>query len=135
MNDTNVSTERKIPPIPTEKFTAPYKPIPVNDAMYAFPANVVGVMLPEWDDIPKDFQDWNGRNKWIKRADNWFCQGIENPPEAQEGFNKKEVYRHLSCCMRSFQPKHEHKIAGVAYLMSLWLTWREEESSEAEKSS
>jgi hypothetical protein len=27
---------------------------------------------------------------------------------------------HLKAIMGSFQPKHEHKTAGVAYLMSLW---------------
>jgi hypothetical protein len=28
--------------------------------------------------------------------------------------------RHVQYCMRSFEPKHEHKEAGCAYLLSLW---------------
>ena len=39
----------------------------------------------------------------------------------KEEFDKNEVWRHLKACMGSFQPAHEHKVAGVGYLMSLWL--------------
>lgn len=32
----------------------------------------------------------------------------------------QKVHRHISACLGSYEPKHEHKIAGVAYLLSLW---------------
>jgi hypothetical protein len=33
---------------------------------------------------------------------------------------RDNAFRALQACLGSFAPKHEHKIAGVAYLLSEW---------------
>lgn len=38
----------------------------------------------------------------------------------KEGVDPDKAMRHLAACMRSFEPKHEHKMAGVACLMATW---------------
>jgi hypothetical protein len=38
----------------------------------------------------------------------------------KEGIDRSVAMRHLKCIMSSWEPQHEHKTAGVAYLMSLW---------------
>lgn len=91
----------------------------VSDATHAFPANVIGVLLPPKNNIPKEFFDCN--NKWTSLANDWFFCGI-----AKSRFIPKEnidlytALKHLSACLRSYEPQHEHKEAGVGYLMSLW---------------
>lgn len=34
----------------------------------------------------------------------------------------EQAYRVLGATLRSFAPKHEHKMAAVAYMMSCWFT-------------
>jgi hypothetical protein len=44
----------------------------------------------------------------------------------REGVDAKAAWRHCAALLRSFEPKHEHKEAGVAYLMSQYFesaTW------------
>ena len=80
--------------------------------------------LPEMSEIPEDFKAYYGMGearKWITIVDDWFFNGIEKlvlKPKA--GINEKEAFRHLKSIMSSWEPAHEHKIAGVAWLMSLW---------------
>ena len=38
----------------------------------------------------------------------------------KQGISLSLALRHLGACLSSWEPKHEHKTAGVAYLMSLW---------------
>jgi hypothetical protein len=99
-------------------FKSPFKPVKIRDVDLAFPASVVGKLLPLWDDIPKEFKDQ--RSEWSSFVNRWFCAGSHFTPEAKEEFDKDEVWRHLQACMGSFEPEHNHKIAGVACLMSLW---------------
>ena len=40
--------------------------------------------------------------------------------DVNEYIDPEAVNRHTRACLRSFEPRHEHKIAGVAYLLSLW---------------
>lgn len=78
--------------------------------------------LPKWKDIPEEFQ--KGKTKWNELFNHWFYRGAkdinftmkDNRPT--EDF--KKVVRVLQAIMSSFEPKHEHKEAGVAYLMSQW---------------
>lgn len=104
-----------------QKFKPPFKPVKVSDVTLAFPAKVVGTLLPDWDDIPEDFQRYD-YTPWHRLVGKWFALGLKDNeiPEVKEEFDAEEVWRHLGACMRSFEPKHEHKEAGVAYLMSLW---------------
>lgn len=110
-----------------EPFKPPFNPVEVTDLDLAFPAQVVGTLLPLWEDIPEEFQ--HHRGYWTKLVDTWFALGLDKHPATKDGIDPKTAWRHLAACMRSFQPKHEHKVAGVAYLMSLWLVEPKEGAS------
>lgn len=86
----------------------------------AFPARVSHLM-PEWDDIPKEFRDYNSNGKWNKFFSDCFHFGIKDLKlKPNEGIDPVKAMTHIRCIMGSFEPKHEHKGASIAYLMSLW---------------
>lgn len=93
-------------------------PIEVSDVEMAFPATV-DHLLPSWDEIPDEFKGNN--NVFVKITNDQFF-GIKNDSSLslKPDFDLSLVQRHLHCCMGSFSPRHEHKIAGVAYLLSQW---------------
>ena len=104
--------------VPASMELKPCEEIPMAD--YVFPASVIGKYLPHETDIPKEF--WNHRGIWSDLMNMWFFKGLDEDfkPLMKEGIDEKKAIIHLSTCMRSFEPKHEHKEAGVSYLMSLW---------------
>lgn len=82
---------------------------------------VLGVwwLVPEWRSIPKRFRA--GRTCWSKLADIWFFHGLKGPRfYPRGGVEERHAHRHLAAVMHSYTISHEHKIAGVAYLMSRW---------------
>lgn len=104
------------------KFALPHF---VDNATLSFPGDV-STLLPPWEEIPQDFQ--RGRSPWNDVFNRLFYSGLseaERPkpkPELVEKLTEKgtDAWRHVMAVSRSFSPKHEHKEAGVAYLMSLW---------------
>jgi hypothetical protein len=113
------------------------QPKEVSEVFAAFPANVIGEYLPEWDDIPEEFQKgWNHSGGPCSLASALFSgtylTGKVDKPvielvgkkpsfAVKEGVDPSLVWPHLDACLRSFEPKHEHKIAGVGYLISQWI--------------
>src|SRR5580704_11065350 len=98
------------------------KPQKIDTATLAFPTAVEGTLLPAWADIPDEFRGDRGRsNPWCSVVMEWFNNGL-NPVrfKAKDGIDSNDAWRHLGACLKSRQPKHEHKVAGVAYLMSQW---------------
>lgn len=96
-----------------------FLPQEISDEMVAFPAYVVGTLLPNRDDIPEEFERLS--SPWVKLVDQWFFCGIR----MEDLIFKPEIdvdaaLRHLRACLHSFQPKHEHKVSGIAYLLYLW---------------
>ncbi len=76
-------------------------------------------LLPAMRDIPDEFGRWN--NPWVRCAGTWFAAGLKDLkifPKA--GIDGAEALGHVKAIMVSFEPKHEHKEAGCAYLLSLW---------------
>lgn len=78
-------------------------------------------LLPAWEEIPQEFKDGN---VFTRIADSIF---YGNPlPDVEmeflEGFQDEDAAAALNKCVRahlaSFSPEHQHKIAGVAYLMA-----------------
>lgn len=100
----------------TQKTMKWASPVEVSDVDQAFSAKVIGRLLPPMSDIPKDFH--LDSNKWCDKASSLFFSGgtIDLKPE----INRQAAFRQLKACLGSFEPKHEHKTAGVAYLLSLW---------------
>jgi len=95
------------------------QPVPVSDLTAAFPANVIGRLMPTWEEIPDEFKQF--KNPWVQLAERWFYQGLTGDEfRVKEGIDYAMAVRHLGVVLRSFQPKQEHKIAAVAYLMSAW---------------
>lgn len=74
-------------------------------------------LLPAWEDIPADFR--NG-NLYTRLAESIFY-GLELPVckiEMKEGFAPLALNRAVRAHLQSFGPKHEHKIAGVGYMIA-----------------
>jgi hypothetical protein len=90
------------------------KPKDVDAATFAFPARVLGTLLPA--NRPESERCW--RDLFTR----WFFAGLPKDTEftPKAGIDRTKAMRHISACMRSFEPKHEQKEAGVAYLLSLW---------------
>src|SRR5690606_16382260 len=78
--------------------------------------------LPKMSDIPEEFKHGSEvSNIWLKAQSDWFFGGIkENQLKPKPGVNKSKALRVLQAIQVSFEPKHEHKAAGVAYLLSEW---------------
>lgn len=83
-------------------------------------------VLPAWEEIPEDFKAYGGigkgeARKWLGVVDDIFFSGVEMKVIVMKpGVDRKTVMRHMQCILYSYEPQHEHKTAGVAYLMSLW---------------
>lgn len=118
-------TRRKVNPIEVE-LSEPLndgydQPLVMDDMLYTFPGHL-DRLLPAWDIIPERFRNGNGSTEWNRFVRDWFFKGW---PEDRDLYPRPDVdaeaaFRHLHTVMRSFEPKHEHKEAGVAWLMSRW---------------
>ena len=83
--------------------------------------------LPAYESIPKEFKD--GHTEWNDLFNKWFFVGLKRLVfKEKEGVDKIKAQRHVRAIMASFTPSHEHKEAGVAYLMSQYF-----ESADWEK--
>ena len=92
--------------------------IEISEAEMAFPARVDHI-LPKWKDIPDEFKNLNNGTKWNKLFSAWFFSGLTKLKlTPKPNVDKDKAMRMISVCMRSFDPKHEHKEAGVAYMLS-----------------
>ena len=88
-----------------------------HDVDAAFPANVVGTLLPPMAEIPEEFREH--RSEWCAIAMRLFFNGGKLP-QVKAGVDAGKAKRHLVAVLGSFEPKHEHKEAGAGWLMSLW---------------
>lgn len=74
-------------------------------------------LLPSWDDIPEEFRRGN---IYTQMADAIFF-GRELPEceiEMNAGFAPEALNRAVRAHLKSWGPKHEHKIAGVGYMIA-----------------
>lgn len=94
------------------------QPHEVSDLMMAFPANL-GELLPPMSVIPDDYPD---KDTWLRFQYDWFHDGLPATVEfyPKRGVDPEKGYRHLRTIQGSFEPKHQHKEAAVAWLASLW---------------
>ncbi len=113
MSDTTDTT----PPAPAKSEGPTIEVVDITDAEAAFPARVVGHLLPLWEKIPEEFK---GGNEWTEIVARWFFRGLPKGTEfvAKEGIDSTKAIRHVSACIGSFEPRHEHKEAGCGYLLS-----------------
>jgi hypothetical protein len=84
-------------------------------------------LMPNMHEIPEQFKRWNG-DPYIELQKEWFYRGLEGCHILErEGIDRKKAIKHLAAIQNSFTPKHEHKVAAVAFLMSLWFSIPSEE--------
>lgn len=77
-------------------------------------------LLPPYDEIPEEFRRFPG-TKWHKLFSDWFFIGLKSLElKPKDGIDREKALKHIKVAMSGFDSKHEHKEAGVAYLMSLW---------------
>lgn len=97
------------------------QPVDVTDVDIAFAARGPE-LTPDYGNVPDELKQHG--NTWVRFVEHWFFQG--NPFEAFDVYGPKpgvdgdKAIRHLKVVLGTFGTKHEHKIAGAAYLMSLW---------------
>ena len=79
-------------------------------------------VLPLWEEIPENFQCERVEiKKWVQMVNDMFFSGVElGTIVMKNGINQRTAIRHMQCILHSYEPSHEHKTAGAAYLMSLW---------------
>lgn len=95
-----------------------WEPQEISDLDIAFSTNV-NHLMPAYRDIPDDFK--SSSNPYVRLVAKWFFGGLKGDEfRAKSGVDKGKAIRHLKAILNSFEPAHEHKEAGVAYLMSLW---------------
>lgn len=86
----------------------------------AFPTSVDG-MMPAYKDIPEEFKNWNRPTKWNKLVSAIFFGGLKKLElRPKPGVDQEKAFRHIRYIMGSWEPKHEHKEAGCAFLFSEW---------------
>jgi hypothetical protein len=86
----------------------------------AFPANVIGKFLPKMEDIPEEFRQ---ANKWSALANGlWagFISATKVEFHPKEGVDAEVAWKHFLCVIGSYEPSHQHKMAGAGYLLSEW---------------
>jgi hypothetical protein len=90
------------------------KPIEVSQVDMAFGGNAMKLM-PSYEELRGIKVD----SKWSRLFSEWFYNGLESlEVEPKDGIDKNKALRQIKTVMGSFDPKHEHKEAGVAFLMS-----------------
>jgi hypothetical protein len=95
------------------------RPKVLSDVEVMFPASISDLM-PPMKSIPEEFLR-RSTNKWSQLFNDWFYRGIRNLKlTPKENIEINVALRHIKAIMGSFEPKHEHKEAAVAFLMSEW---------------
>ena len=100
-----------------------YPIVAVSEVDIAFPASVSHLM-PAYADIPRDFEN---AALWRRLfADLFFSGASDLKLQPRESVDASAAFRHIRCILGSYEPKHEHKSAAVAWLFSQWFvsaTW------------
>jgi hypothetical protein len=116
----------------------PEFPPDISDASFAFGNSQY---LPLFADLPDEYKSGSARG--CKIASDLFYNGWSNfnpakyyvnvevelaspPPDYHYRNECTDVILRFQRCvtaeLKSFKPKHEHKIAGVGYLIDKWIT-------------
>ena len=76
-------------------------------------------LLPKRSELPEEFQ-FMGSSKWNKLFTDIFFVGLEDLDVIpKEGVDVNAALKCVKAHMGSWEPKHEDKESGVAYMMSV----------------
>lgn len=99
-------------------------PLPVSDEALTAPYVDISAYLPPLEQIPDTFQRLpdpfaNPYTRWQFR---WFTGevSVEDFPEPRGEIDGEVAYRHLWLIQKAPFVDPVHKMAAVAYLMSMW---------------
>lgn len=97
------------------------QPKSVTGADMAFGPKNIADYLPNYATVPDDFKRFSG-NKWVDLTSKWFFSGLPAGTKflPKPGIDADLALAHIRTCLASWDPKHEHKTAGVAFLLSEW---------------
>lgn len=94
-------------------------PVPILDGPNVAFGNIDH--LPKMEDIPEEFK---GSNEFVRISQKWFFSGLNSLSDEgltpKKGVDLREAMLALRACLTSMELSHEHKHAGVAYLLSEW---------------
>ena len=92
--------------------------------------------LPPMKEIPDEFQ--NHSNKYCRFVSSWFFGGKTTEDMqclvAREGVDRRAAIIAIKSVLTSFEPQHEHKEAGAAYLLSEWFELHDRPQLSSENS-
>lgn len=112
-------------------------PVPnVDEVDVVFGTKAMSI-LPPYRDIPDEFKVMsessafgkthrtspNGAtaSEWLQVVSDWFFRGLKGAKwKPKPGIDVKKALCAVKCCIGSFEPSHEHKESGCAYLLSQW---------------
>lgn len=105
-------------------------PRSASDLDMAFPSHVMGTFLPK--------PEWIGeRSSWLNSSWGHLADALfaGKPPDLSCSMEHDDqlVSRHVHVCLGSYEPSHQDKIAGVAFLLAVWMDveWPAEEQARA----
>jgi hypothetical protein len=93
------------------------KPIKVTNEEIVFGPYDINRYLPRYNEIPNKFKEYNHKSIALDIFYNGRKLTTVIP---REGIDKEDAIRQIKAILSSFDPKHERKIAGVDYLISLF---------------
>lgn len=77
-------------------------------------------IMPTYEECRKTRANWQ---KYETLVSDWFYLGLASfDATPRDGVNKDAAIRHIKSVLGSFEPKHEHKEAAVAYLIHEWFS-------------
>ena len=81
-------------------------------------------LLPDYSDLPTAFTKWGARknNEWVAIMEKWFHCGLPGDTAfiVKEKIDCGAAIKHINNILRSWEIDYEYKIAGCAYLLSVW---------------
>lgn len=85
--------------------------------------------MPKYETLPADFKRHNG-NDYVKAVSSWFFSGAKPTPDgliidgmkfsAKPGVDRMKALAAIKAVLGSYEPKHEHKEAACAFMLSEW---------------
>jgi hypothetical protein len=74
-------------------------------------------LLPPWEAIPEDFRKGNQYTALVSNL--FYGRPLpDSPISIVEGVKHEDLSRAVHAHLISYAPKHEHKIAGIGYMIS-----------------
>ena len=77
--------------------------------------------MPPMESIPQEFKTGD-QNFWRRVARSWFYNGLPSNVtfDVKDGIDRDWAFEVITATLSSFAPRHQHKIASVAYMLSEW---------------